>query len=297
MEKICAYCKFLFTAARKDALYCSPSCRQMAYINRNMANSLKGYAYRLQDQNVNYADLKLSIDGFEKKEASTDGSTEHPELSIDTSNKNVKASIDTLEKNTKPPIDVFKEKQETSIDSLIDKAQSVTPKPEKQTAETPNLDEEKVLEQPYVMTSSKFLQALVNLISERNNMPKLMRCMNYRCRTSCQSIGKRLKCLTECLLLFSETKYTELEDLKEVCNAFTLTIGSEYFQALPILFPYTDYMVDLRDKLKHLIIDNRHFEKIIFRLSTEHKLALIATRYELSHFCSKKKFSELDFSE
>ena len=288
MEKICAYCKFLFTAARKDALYCSPSCRQMAYINRNMANSLKGYAYRLQDQNqnVNYADLKLSIDALEEKD-----------LSIDISNKNAKASIDTLEKNTKPPIDVFKEKQDTSIDSSIDKAQRVTPETEEQTAETPNLDEEKVLEQPYVMTCSKYLQALVNLISERNNMPKLMRCMNYRCRTSCHSIGKRLKCLTECLLLFSEMKYTELEDLKEVCNALTLTIGSEYFQALPILFPYTDYMVELRDKLKHLIIENRHFEKIMFRLSTEHKLAIIATRYELSHFCSKKKFSELDFSE
>ena len=92
-------------------------------------------------------------------------------------------------------------------------------------------------------------------------------------------------------------KSTELEDLKEICNAFTLTINSRHYKELQDKFPYKSYIVSLRDRLKELIIENRKEERIQFRLSTENKIELIATRHELSYLCPKKKFCDLNFEE
>ena len=36
MEKICEHCGEVFEAKRKDVVYCSASCRQMAYMNRKL---------------------------------------------------------------------------------------------------------------------------------------------------------------------------------------------------------------------------------------------------------------------
>jgi hypothetical protein len=82
-----------------------------------------------------------------------------------------------------------------------------------------------------------------------------------------------------------------------VCNAFTLTIGSSYYKELLTLYPYTAYLVLLRNKLKQVIIENQSDKHIAFRLSSESKIELIATRYELSYFCTKKKFCDMNFSE
>jgi len=39
MQQHCDYCEKEFSAERKDKRYCSPSCKQMAYINRQRNNN------------------------------------------------------------------------------------------------------------------------------------------------------------------------------------------------------------------------------------------------------------------
>ena len=113
----------------------------------------------------------------------------------------------------------------------------------------------------------------------------------------CYWVSERLKCLSECLLLFSEMKTTSLNDLKELCNAFTMVINTEYYKRLPSKYPYTLKLTLWRNKLKQLCINNTEEEEIVFRLTKENRLELIATRYELAHFCRKKTFSQLCFKE
>ncbi len=92
-------------------------------------------------------------------------------------------------------------------------------------------------------------------------------------------------------------KYTDVDDLKEVCNAFILLTKSDCFIELPTNFPYTKYILNLRDKLKQLCIDNNELERIKFRINRENKIELMVTRFELAHFIPKKKFGDLNFGE
>ena len=63
-------------------------------------------------------------------------------------------------------------------------------------------------------------------------------------------VSTRFKCFVECLLTFSEMKTIELDDLKEICNAFTLLIISSYFKSMPEAYLYIDEILELRESLK-----------------------------------------------
>jgi hypothetical protein len=273
MEKICEHCNEQFIVNRKDVVYCSASCRQMAYMERKFNST---------PEKVNKKIYVIPLSDTPKDETSTDVLRNDNEASIDTLQNNEEPSIDVLEFNSKNANHTLTEfsnadklNANESTTELIDKA------PGKE----------------YKKVSSKFLTAIGDLSNRRNYLSILNNCLYVHKNVPSYGIGMRLKCLVECLLLFSEMNLTELDDLKELCNAFTLTIGSNYYKELPAKFPYTSYLLSLRDKLKQLIIENRNDEKIQFRLSTENKIELIATRFELSHFYAKKKFCDLNFSE
>ena len=262
MEKICEHCGDLFIVKRKDVVYCSASCRQMAYLNRRLnAHYTDEINNRVQLHNV--SNHNPSIDGLSN-------SKENNEPSIDILNKHIVTSIDVLKNN------------------------------HSERANTINISSNNLINEPtqtYKDINSRFLTAISELSNQRDYISVLNSCLYVHQNAPCFEVSERLKCLTECLLLFSEMKTTDIEDLKEVCNAFTLTIGSGYYKELPTLFPYTAYLVLLRNKLKQLIIENHREKHIAFRLSTESKIELMATRYELSYFCTKKKFCDINFSE
>jgi hypothetical protein len=89
----------------------------------------------------------------------------------------------------------------------------------------------------------------------------------------------------------------ELDDLKEVCNAFTSLIKSRYFKCLDESYPYIQEIQDLRAQIRNICIKAGESILIKYRPSIEQRKQLIVARFELSQFVAKKKFSELNFKE
>ncbi|MBA2610738.1 MAG: hypothetical protein H0U95_02120 [Bacteroidetes bacterium] len=255
MEKVCQYCKETFAAKRIDSVYCSRSCRQMAYMDRKMKLNQMTTSFPLVNTHIETRDnnnddksaiYETTIDGSGIKDSSVDGSLG----------------------NKKPSIDGF------SSDKIV---------------------EEKQVEQKYDYVYSQFLERITEIINYGSNTTILNNCITNEQDIPTYWIGLRLRCLVECLLLFSEMKYTSVADLMEVCNAFTTVTRSSYYTLLPEEFPYISIMINLKEKLKKVCIKAHKIEKIKFRLTQEDKIELMAVRFELSQFIPKKQFNELLF--
>lgn len=242
MSRTCPYCKDPFIPKRIDAVYCSQSCRQMAYIERKINLSI----------NIN------SLDGFKISENQSEPST-----------KLIYPSTDISLENKKPSIDVLKQ----------------------------NIIEQPKTEEKYQRYESSFINELVELTNERNNVVTLYTLFMENNSGAFQWVSSRFKCLAECLLTFSEMKTIEIDDLKEICNSFTMLIQSKYFKNLPQAYPYTHDILNLRESLKNICKNADENEPLKFRLQTQNKNKLIATRWELSHYVHKKTFSQLNFKD
>lgn len=255
MEKLCEHCGHVFMAKRNDSLYCSASCRQMAYMERRL-NPLISYP---------------SIDGYSNSgDPSIDGYGEPEETSIDTLKLSDDLSIDISAKKQEPLVDDRGHQEKLAL--------------------------QKSNQEAYQPAESLFLNSIVEMVNTRDYLSALAICL-YPPNIPVEKTGIRLKCLAECLLMFSEAKCTELDDLKEVCNAFTLTMQSKYYKQLPANFPYTRYILRLRDRLRRFIISHEPSKSVRFRLSPESRTELISTRYELSEFFPNTPFCNLSFSE
>lgn len=249
MEKICEHCGEVFEAKRKDVVYCSASCRQMAYMNRKL------------NFNSNESDL---------------GKISFSEMTLNSENEESFVKEELINNGTE---DV---EQSDDVDA-VSYLESTEPK------ELPD--------QELKNYESKFNTAMIERFNEREYDLALNTCLYSQKSAPSFWVSIRLKCLVECLLMFSEMKYTNVDDLKEICNAFILMTKSDCFIHLPANFPYTKYIIHLRDKLTSICNANDLLERIKFRISRENKIELIVTRFELSHFLPKKKFCDLDFSE
>lgn len=243
MEKQCEYCQTPFEAKRPDKLYCSDSCRQMAYIGRRITPPFK----------------KVSNDGLEL-------SKNQIEPSIDVLSETGEASIKTNEKS------------KTSIDSLL---------------EDFNRQEEK----EYIPYTSTCVDNLIELTNERDYLSKLSFLMLPEGKGIMYWVSLRYKCLIECLLTFSEMKQIEIDDLKEICNAFTMLTKSKNFKSLPDKYPFINDIINLRENLKKICLSENTMEYLKYRLSAATKKTLMATRWELSYFVPKVSFSRLNFNE
>lgn len=222
MEKECPYCKKTFAVQRIDSVYCSRSCRQMAYMERKLE--------RLKEAKLNGT---ANAEQGEAKELLPVIATE------------------------KPP---------------------------------PKTEDE------YQVYESKLLDALRDKEREDKGMSALNACIRIHQDIHSYWIGLRLRCLVECLLLFSEAKFTNMTDLMELCNAFTHMKRSIHYQSLPDLFPYRIAIDELRDKLKQLCIKAHKADQVKFRMEQKDKIDLILLRYSLAQFFPKQKFDELKFS-
>ncbi|MBS1652286.1 MAG: hypothetical protein JSU07_09780 [Bacteroidetes bacterium] len=223
MEKECQHCKKTFTVKRIDSVYCSRSCRQMAYMVR---------------------------------------------------------------KATRPkPIAVVGEFSENM--SAFNEGQNHLSKQERKIAPQ--------AEQKYEPHESRILNLIHERINDDRKLLALNTCLNTHEDIHSYWVGIRLRCLAECLLLFSEAKFTRISDLMELCNAFTQVRKSIHYQNLPDVFPYRSIIEDINHKLKSLCIKAQKSEQIKFRMKEQDKIELIAVRYELAQFFRKEKFSQLNF--
>jgi len=242
MEKECKYCHETFAVKRIDSVYCSRSCRQMAYMERKMEKirTIKTQVIEIGDK------LHIAVPKLE----------ELPEM----------------------------ERQATDSYLMIEAPKEA------------ELLKPKKVEENYIPADCAFVDAIREQTDNCYNQGALNNCINIKMDVSAYWVGQRLRCLIECLLVLSEAKYAKVVDLMEICNAFTHITRSVHYNSLPTIFPYTDDIPLLRDKLKQVCLKIQKIDEIKFRLDKEDKIQLITTRYELAQYISKKKFSQLEFS-
>jgi hypothetical protein len=198
--------------------------------------------------------------------------------------------LDENEDKNEPSINLSNKERKTS--NLLPK-QDKTISKNASGSETTGEEQE---ETEYKETVSTFIKELADLDIDRDNISKLNLGF-YENSKSVIWISVHYKCLVECLLTFSEMKSIELDDLKEVCNAFTFIIHSKYFQYLPNQYPYIQEIIDIHKTLKKLCLNEEENEFLKFILGYERKKILIITRWELSHYVPKKTFNQLNFKD
>lgn len=223
MEKECLHCKKTYKVQRIDSIYCSRSCRQMAYMVRK-----------------------------------------------------------TIKSKT------------ISSNEILNGSNLITTKiqPKNSITETPIFIK---TEQKYINYDSMFLQKIRLETVDNDKLLALNKCLKNHQDIHSYWIGQRLRCLIECLLLFSEANFAPITDLMELCNAFTNLRKSIHYQSMNELFPYKNVLEKLNLKLKTLCLKCKKNEQIKFRMQETDKIELIVVRYELAQFFRKEKFSQLNF--
>ncbi len=329
MKRICPYCQQSFIPKRMDAVYCCPSHKQMAYKQRkmNLSVNLKSL-HRLQfsenDAEPSTTHVEENAEHLAKSiYPSTNGSGQNQKPSINTDLKNypltktiypsikkiseeenpstkmIYPSIELSEKNEKPSINFS-----DAMDYPSTKQSNQQQKPSINTGDTtnyPSIDtldvntnKQNKVETQYIHHKSTFVDALMELTDQQDNISKLDPLFWNDTTGTYLWVSTRFKCLVECLLTFSETKTIELDSLKEICNAFTSLIRSNYFKSLPQAYPYRHEILELRQSLKKICLSSPE-GKIKFSLLPQTKKQLIATRWELHYYVPKVNFNEMGF--
>lgn len=332
MEYQCEYCKKSFLPKRTDSLYCSHSCRQLAYVLRKA--TLNGSSQGMQAAKVNEMKiLELSSTDEELRNYLSENQDRllgEPNNLIDEEHL---SSIDEQINQTSRQVSVKKKKElsvrtDTDIintenklsvktDILVnsDKTAVNTDKelavrisgenlnPDKKIpvrTNNENVNTEKQMQKisapEYKEYSSRYINELDNIHNEKDNWIRLDNFFGSKDDASFW-VSEKYRCLVECLLMFSETKQIELNDLKEVCNAFIRLIQSRNFKCLHPSYPYIDEIRQLKDRIKNTCIKAGNSEWLKYKLSKEQKQNMIITRLDLSQFVPKRKFSELNFKE
>lgn len=110
-------------------------------------------------------------------------------------------------------------------------------------------------------------------------------------------ISIRLRNLTENILRFSKFNSIEKSTFQHVSNAFAALLASTYFNRLPLNYPFTNLILQLEKESNRITSSLKKKSSFRFKLSSNRKVQLIATRYMLAAFIPLVKFSELDFEK
>lgn len=157
---------------------------------------------------------------------------------------------------------------------------------------------EKAVEKQYKEIQSRFVNDIISQLKRRSIEVSIQAYVqnNKSLARSISWVNVRLRCLIEILLLISERKILPLADLVEITNAFTLLLKSEHLKKIMEHYPYYELIKDLRDKLKHIYLENEDSDFVQIKLVRRVKIDLIVYRCELRSVASKVKFSELNFN-
>jgi len=109
-------------------------------------------------------------------------------------------------------------------------------------------------------------------------------------------VNTRYLCLIESLLKLSETKSVDVDDLKDISNAFHLLLHSETFENMPPAYPYKNEMNKYFETIKQFCFNSEE-EMVVLRFTRRTKAELLATRFELAQLVAKVGFDQLNFSE
>lgn len=290
MEQICEYCKQPFTPKRADALYCSHSCRQLSYVLRkaskgNGIDGLKELTYK--------PDPSRGIQDNKEPSIKTSSGNDYPSTLSERLDEQLNELTDKIKE---PSIKHLKENNYLSINiASSDNIETETVNMDKKQSVNPSID--KQAKDEYTEYASAFINELAQLTMEREYETILSMMVYNNRESSAFWVSVRYKCLLECLLTFSEMQSIDLDDLKEVCNSLTMLTKSRSFAYLTSKYPYTEEIIQLKDSIRRICIDNKDNEQINFRFKRETKLKMIGSRWELSQSIPKVSFSELNFKE
>lgn len=319
MESVCEYCKGSYVPKRTDSRYCSHSCRQLAYVLRKakideglgeLKNQQIGTEPSIKDVSHHELSISRELTKHESVVGLTDKtqepSIELPEKSIDLSIENGKekeTSTELTDKTEEPSIKVSEtsvypsKKEDASVNTesglsvnrnkidafIYDKAVNSLVKPVQE-------------QEKYRDYNCPLLDEIVELTQERDHLGILYSFLHNKTEGPAYWVSIHYRCLLECLLTFSEMQSIELDDLKEVCNAFTSLVQSRFYNYMIPEYPFLKEIPWLRDTIKNLCL-NAEEETLTFRLKKETKLKLIAARWELANYVPKVSFDQLNFRE
>lgn len=145
-----------------------------------------------------------------------------------------------------------------------------------------------------VQYSSSFIRDLKTLIDKRAENIEFF---SDDADRECDWVNLRYRCLVESILTLSEMRTINLDDLKEICNAFTDMIRSDEFENLPEYYPYSKEIKTLWQSIKNLCLEADEEKPLNFKIKRSTRLNLLATRWELAHFVKKESFNQLNFEE
>lgn len=297
MECKCEYCKEDFIPKRTDARFCSHSCRQLAYVLRKAKTSNELGEVKSSKSNIQ---LFAEDENIQQASINTVFSELYPSTEIQ---KTEETSINLTDKSLEPSI----KQNETTLYPSKEENISVNNEPNLcvNQDEIDNSPAHKSINTPikHVQEEEKhqyynclYLDEIILLTQDRDNIGILYSFLHNKTKGVAFWISLRYRCLLECLLSFSEMQSIELDDLKEVCNAFTGILESKSYQVMIPEYPYKREILWLRDLIKNVCL-NAETETLTFRLKKETKIQLIASRWELANYVPKVSFSKLNFQE
>lgn len=195
----------------------------------------------------------------------------------------------------------LKEQEEVTTDNSQELPSTLNSDEERsdQTIDVPVLTSKvsKPTDENYEPVESELIGRIYDQVESREAEIRLDACLHELKSFASLWVSLRYRCLLECLLVFSDMKNIKVSSLLEVCNAFILIVRSDYYKKLPTIYPYTDELQKLKEKLKRLCYKVQYSGNIKFYLSKEDKIDLIVFRYELSRCIPKMKYSQLDFEK
>lgn len=310
----CSYCSRPFVPKRTDSLYCSHACRQFAYVLRKSnamlypaakeiqigANS-QGFLPALDEVLANQKQIAVRTDTENKISVTTDNRTNEQaslRLPVSTDEDEQRQAVTNESATSALPEYSNSDSEGPNNHDKIEFATAATAIPvmtveSKKEIPTSNLAEASREVKPYKFYESIFVSELNNLYEERSLAYTLSLFIEGKDPAGLW-LSTRYRCLVDVLLTFNELKRIELNDLKEICNAFTLVIKSKYFKYVDSTYPYSDEIIKFRTLLWKICNSARQ-EQFKFILSKEQKQKLLVTRFELSEFIPKIKYKDISF--
>ncbi len=275
MLHYCSHCRTEFVAKRKDKIYCSNSCKQMAFIRRQNAPE-KSTALDFQNVNIIKRQLIESSIGQGINYQYAD---------------NFKTSTNFHDDNPSKIFgfvgfedDSIKEfKSKTSIDKqTVNELSNAIDGLNAQTVNKSRL----ISETEYIPIRCRWIDDLYERF-------KIERNWFYDNVYQVEWVSVRYRSLLEYVLLLSRINVIDWTDLAELTNAFTFLISTQQFNDLPINYPYKKDIVLLRDKLKAYCSETQGDDWIQFRLKHDTKKELLFQRFELAQNFPKLSFKQL----
>ena len=191
----------------------------------------------------------------------------------------------------------------TDQDEMTDKQEPLVPVTDKATFVS--MQDEKpaaTLEPHQALTDKKppeYFSSFLDYIDSRiafRNRDSFLSAFEIRHPALSHWVNTRYLCLVESLLAVSEMKSVDLDDLKDISNAFHLLLNSEIFKNMPVDYPYAVEMNKYYETIRQFCISSKD-EIVVVKFTRTTKSELLAARFELVQFVSWVKFDQLNFSE